>query len=158
MSLSELPFLCCYAGVIIGENQRDKKPMKIGGAKYFWIWILILSLNLFWLIRRSLILSCNLLSCWSLNMAYLPTELECLINIRVVLLQVFFLQHLESSDLNIYSKSYDLNTKTYTVWIWISPLSPSCGASNLVQIEVHLILFLLLLAMRSSILSFLFLP
>ena len=44
-------------------------------------------------------------------MAYLLTELESLINIRVVGLQVFFLEHLESSDLNICSKGYDLNTK-----------------------------------------------
>ena len=93
--------------------------MKIRGAKYLWIWILLLSPNLFWLIHRSSNLSCNLLSCWSPNMAYLLTELESLINIRVLVLQVFFLEHLESSDLNICSKSYDLNIKTCTVWIRI---------------------------------------
>ena len=71
------------------------------------------------LIHRSSNLSCNLLSYWSPKLAYLLTELESLINIRVVGLQVFFLEHLESLDLNICSKSYDLNTKTCTVWIRI---------------------------------------
>ena len=71
------------------------------------------------LISRNSNLSCNFLSCWSPKSAYLRIELESLINIRVVGLQVFFLEHLESSDLHNCSKSYDLNTKTCTVWIRI---------------------------------------
>ena len=43
------------------------------------------------------------------------TALEIVINLRVVVLYVFFLDHLESSDLTFDSESYDSNTKMYPV-------------------------------------------
>ena len=39
------------------------------------------------------------------------TELEIMINLRVVAFQVLFLDHLESSDLSSGSESYDSNTE-----------------------------------------------
>ena len=45
------------------------------------------------------------------------TELEIVINLIVVALYVFFLDHLESSDLSFGSEIYDLNTKMYPVRI-----------------------------------------
>ena len=62
--------------------------MKIREAEYFWIWILLLSPNL---ICRNSILICSLLLYWLLNMTYSMTELESVINVRVVTLYVCFL-------------------------------------------------------------------
>ena len=41
------------------------------------------------------------------------TELEIMINLRVVALYVLFLDHLESSDLSSGRESYDSNTEIY---------------------------------------------
>jgi len=45
------------------------------------------------------------------------TEFEIVINLRVITLYVFFQDHLESLDLSFGSKSYDSNTKMYSVRI-----------------------------------------
>jgi len=44
-------------------------------------------------------------------------ELEIMINLRVVTLYVFFLDHLESSELSSGSESYDSNAKIYSARI-----------------------------------------
>ena len=68
---------------------------EIKEAGYFWIWILSLSPNLIWCGYSVLI--CSLLAYWLLNITYQMTKLEIVINLRVVILYVLFLYHLESS-------------------------------------------------------------
>ena len=95
--------------------------LKIREADYFWIWILPLSPNLIWCGYSVLI--CSLLAYLLLNITYQMTELEIVINLRVVALYMFFLDHLESSDLIFGSERYDSNTKMYPVRIWVKIIS-----------------------------------
>ena len=65
------------------------------------------------------VLICSLLAYWLLNITYQMIELEIMINLRVVALEVLFLDHLESSDWSSRSENYDSNTKIYLAKIWV---------------------------------------
>ena len=74
---------------------------------------LISKLDLIWIFSSDLQFVGVLIAECNLPM----TELEIVINIRVVALYVCFLDHLESLDLSFDTKSYDSNTKIYLVRI-----------------------------------------